>query len=366
MTQKRIAIVLTNLRAEGGPVLGADLAAEWRSAGHDPIIFLLNADDMAMADRFQAIGVPVLAMGVGIVEPKRYLSIAAKARSIFLEHHPDAVVTIPSGVHGPVFLGAALTGVRRRVLHFGGYPWHWRRDFWKYRTVMRLGGPVTPDLVCVSRHVADGVSTHFGSISKRVHVVPNGIDLTAFAFRGDPIPVEGGTIKVLMVGRLDSDKDHGTLISAIGCLAKRGVSIRLQLAGDGALRNTIKKKVSDEGLGGSVEFLGARRDVPSLLAAADVFAFSVRPEEGFGIALVEAMSVGVPIVATDVGACREVLNHGEAGSLVPSDNPVMLADAIEMAARRPDKRQVRSARWRAEKVYSRAAMAAGYGKLCGL
>ena len=75
-------------------------------------------------------------------------------------------------------------------------------------------------------------------------------------------------------------------------------------------------------------FWGPRSDVPELLGQMDVFAFSTTRDEGFGIALIEAMAAGLPVVASDVPACREVLDDGAAGILVPAGDPAPLAQAI--------------------------------------
>ena len=65
-----------------------------------------------------------------------------------------------------------------------------------------------------------------------------------------------------------------------------------------------------------------RRDVPELVGQLDLFVFATTSDEGLGIALIEAMAVGVPVVASDVGACREVLDDGALGLLVPPGGPV--------------------------------------------
>lgn len=357
-------LLLTNLRAEGGPALAADLAAEWRY-DHKPVVLLFNDEAMDMADRFDAIGVPYEVLGVPSISPKHYPAIIKKVRSALCRHKADALVSIPSGVHGAIFAGAALAGVTQRIVHVGVYPWHQQSGFWKYRALMRLARPLTPDLVCVSQHVANGVVTHFGQVANRLHIIPNGIDLERFPFRGMRKPSEGN-IEVLMVGRLDGDKDYPTLIEAVATLKARGRPVRLCIAGDGKLRAALEGGVAQRGLAREVVFLGARRDVPKLLAEADVFAFSAMPWEGLGIALVEAMAAGIPVVATDVGACREVLDDGRCGTLVPSGDAAALADALEAAARQPNAECVKAARQRAEALYSRAAMAAAYGRLCGL
>lgn len=360
---RRIALVLSNLRAEGGPALAADLAAEW-CADAEPFALLLNDDDMTMRDRFDALGVPIVNAAVGLVTPRRYPAIALKMRTMLNAQNADALVSIPNGVHSALFLGAAAAGVHRRVVHVGNYPWHWQADFWKYRFLMRAAAPVTPDLVCVTEYVAEGVRSHFGHVAKRVHVVPNGIDLAAFGYKGDPVPAPAP--RLMMVARIDEGKDHASLIEAIAILRGRGVEATLDIAGEGSLREALQAQVERECLTQAIRFLGRRRDIPELLRQVDVFAFSVRPEEGLGIALVEAMAVGTPIVATDVGACHEVLDGGRCGHLVPENAPGALADAIELAATQPDVAMIRAARRRAEERYSRKAMADGYGKILEL
>jgi glycosyltransferase involved in cell wall biosynthesis len=356
-----VAIILTNLRAEGGPALAADLAAEW--IDRRPVVLCFNDDAMEFASRFEALGVPIEVLGVSDVSPRSSFQITAKVASALKRHRASAIVSVPNGVHGAIFAGAKLAGVHRRVVHVGNYPWHWRPDFWKYRALMRLSAPLTPDLVCVTEHVAEGVKAHFGRVARRVHVIANGIDLNRFAFRGPPRAIAGRPIEIVMVARLDVGKDHAALIEAIQILVRGGVLLRLTIVGDGALRDEIKRRAAP--LGQLVRFLGTRCDVPSILAAADVFAFAVRAEEGLGIALVEAMAAGLPVVASDVGACREVLDGGRCGALVEPGNPAALANALMVAGQQPNAAMTLAARARAEKVFSRAAMARAYGRLLG-
>jgi glycosyltransferase involved in cell wall biosynthesis len=357
-----VAIVLANLRMEGGPALAADLAAEWR--GYRPVVLCLNDEAMEYAPRFYALGVPIEVLGVSGLGPRHSIEIARKVALGLRRHKAKAIISIPSGIHGPIFAGGRLAGVKQRVVHVGNYPWHWHRDFWKYRMLMRLSAPLTPDLVCVTEHVAEGVRLHFGRVARRIHVIANGIATERFPFRGPPRPVEGRPIEIVMVARLDSGKNHAALIEAVRILLERGEAVRLTIVGDGGLRREIECQAAP--LGDAVRVLGARRDVPELLAAADVFAFIVQPEEGLGIALVEAMAAGLPIIASDVGACREVLEDGRCGVLVTPGAPQALADALLVAGRQPDAVTTQAARTRAETVYGRATMAKAYAALCGL
>ncbi len=118
---------------------------------------------------------------------------------------------------------------------------------------------------------------------------------------------------ILMIARLDEIKDHETLIKAYSKLQNK---CNLILVGDGTKRKKLERITSDLNLNPEKIFLGARLDIPELLAKADIFALSTTLDEGFGIVLIEAMAAGLPIIASDVPACREVLDDGKAGILV--------------------------------------------------
>jgi glycosyltransferase involved in cell wall biosynthesis len=117
-----------------------------------------------------------------------------------------------------------------------------------------------------------------------------------------------------MVARLDPIKDQATLLRAFAAVRPPGW--QLQLVGEGPDRPRLESLASDLGLDPAQVFLGRRSDIPELLGQADLFAFSTTPAEGFGIALIEAMAAGLPVIASDVPACREVLNDGECGVLL--------------------------------------------------
>jgi glycosyltransferase involved in cell wall biosynthesis len=120
--------------------------------------------------------------------------------------------------------------------------------------------------------------------------------------------------KVLMVARLDPIKDQETLMRAF--VAAQKPDWQLQLVGVGSDRAWLEDLATELRLDPTQVFHGRRSDIPELLGQADLFAFSTTPAEGFGIVLIEAMAAGLPILASDVPACREVLKDGAAGRLV--------------------------------------------------
>ena len=131
-----------------------------------------------------------------------------------------------------------------------------------------------------------------------------------------------------MVARLDPIKDQATLIRAFAALARELPEAELWLVGDGQEEARLRPLADAEGVATRVVFWGRRADIPELLGQMDAYAFSTTRGEGFGIALIEAMAAGLPVVASDVPACREVLADGDAGTLVQAGNPAALAAAL--------------------------------------
>lgn len=169
-------------------------------------------------------------------------------------------------------------------------------------------------------------------------VIPNGCDvpgIAAEAERARRLRTDQDAFVVGMVARLDSLKDHATLLAAIAHLRHTmpEQAIELRLIGDGPNRRLLEQLVSDLGLRDVVTFFGSRSDIANCLGGLDLFVLSTTEKEGFGIVLIEALAAGVPVVASDVPACREVLRDGGLGRLVEAGDMENLAGAIADAIR---------------------------------
>jgi glycosyltransferase involved in cell wall biosynthesis len=171
-----------------------------------------------------------------------------------------------------------------------------------------------------------------------------------------------------MVARLEAHKDQPTLVRAADRLRRRGPDCEVWLIGEGSRRRELETLIGAQNVPDRVRLLGMRRDVPELVGQLDLFVFATTPDEGLGSALVEAMAAGVPVVASDVGACREVLDDGALGLLVPPGDPVALADAIERVRDEPAAAAARAerARRKAFEVFDAERMAAAYAEVLGL
>jgi glycosyltransferase involved in cell wall biosynthesis len=169
--------------------------------------------------------------------------------------------------------------------------------------------------------------------SREVAVVPSGIRLELFPFRG-PRP-RGPDYRLLFVGRLVPYKGLDVLLSALGEVAARVPGIALEVVGDGPLRARYARLAEELGIGASVTFRGAqpRAGVLSALRGADVLVAPSRTTafgqaEGLGNVIKEALAVGVAVAASDNGGIPETLPPEMRSDLVPEGDPGALADRL--------------------------------------
>jgi glycosyltransferase involved in cell wall biosynthesis len=224
--------------------------------------------------------------------------------------------------------------------------------------------------VAVAKATADGVvgvSSEITSILKRrypsahVRCIRNGIDLhrvvatrerSAMRARMD---VQADTFVVGTVGRLMPIKGFEYLIEAfaLGLRQRNEQESKLVIVGEGPLRSALEQCASSHGVSQHVRFLGMRSDVYDLMRAFDVFVLSSL-HEGVPMVLLEAMALGVPIVATRVGGIPEILEDGREAMLVPAQDPEAIARAIAVLAEACELRTrfARSAQSRAEGQFS--------------
>jgi glycosyltransferase involved in cell wall biosynthesis len=210
------------------------------------------------------------------------------------------------------------------------------------------------DRYTIISHLAAKRYLSIGAVpEKRLRVIPNTVDVNRFRRRleaRDGIRRELGLEQAFVwmaVGRFEAPKDYPTMIAAFTRVASDRPGSRLLLVGEGSLQSDIEELVRQAGLAGRVQFLGVRRDVPELLSAGDAYVLS-SAWEGMPVAVLEAASVGLPIVATRVGGVSEVVEDGVTGMLVaPSDPAALAAAMIQMEALQHESRERMGQRGRA-------------------
>jgi glycosyltransferase involved in cell wall biosynthesis len=165
----------------------------------------------------------------------------------------------------------------------------------------------------------------------RLRYIPNGLDVERWTPNsdrpGESVPV------VLSVARFVPRKRHQDLLRAVAILRDRGVSLRLELIGDGPTLPDMRRLAGELELQETVRFAGARNSdqVREAMRGADIFCLSSR-WEGMPGSVMEAMACALPVVGSDVNGIAELVEHGSTGYLVPSRRPDLLADALERLA----------------------------------
>jgi glycosyltransferase involved in cell wall biosynthesis len=218
------------------------------------------------------------------------------------------------------------------------------------RELLRLLTQQMDRLIAVSRAIAAKLE-HEQRTGAPVSLIYNGVDLDRYAHQEpcctlpDEYGFASGTPIVGVVARLEPEKGHATLLEAWRKVADRVPEARLLIVGEGSRRETLEEQAQSLGLlgddcngdacvgtrharpGASVIFTGRRDDVPAVVAALDV---AVLPSyrEAQGITILEAMALGRPVVASNVGGIPEMIEDGRTGLLVPPHDPDALADAI--------------------------------------
>jgi glycosyltransferase involved in cell wall biosynthesis len=281
-----------------------------------------------LAARLRDAGVAVHDLGAARTASPGWLSrcsrlVARRGFDVVHTHSPLAAAMARAAVgRGPAFV------------HTEHSPWrqHHRATRW----ANALTYPRNRVVVAVSTPVALGCARPPAALAgrwPRVQVVHHGSDQapvaadarTAVAARralglADEAPVVGS------VANFEAKKDHDTLLRAVARLRGDRPGLRCVLAGFGPMETRIRQRVAALGLQETVLFAGSRDDVPALLPAFDVFVHTPR-FEGFGLAPLEAMAAGVPVVATAVDGVPELVGE-QAGTLVTPGDDRAVAGAV--------------------------------------
>lgn len=219
-------------------------------------------------------------------------------------------------------------------------------------------------LIVLSRDSEARVRARFPAWSDRLARVPGSTPLLldeASLPRARPGEANG-PLRVIAIGRFDWVKRHDRLLAAVAIAAARGVAIELHIGGGGALAGELRERARALGIESRVHWVGDVFSVPELLASGHVFA-SASHSETFGIAALEAMAVGLPVVTCDNGGVSELVEPGVCGTIVRATaDPAAaegLADALIELAADPARRAAlgAAAAARARREFSPAAMA---------
>lgn len=331
----RVATIVTRFMAgAGGVALRGALALD--PERYETTIFAGGGDrllDEAAAAGFETVRLQHLTPELSPVEDRRGFQ---ELRHRLGRGRFDVVHTHSAKAGALGRMAATSVGVPRIVHTFHGFPFHEFQSPARRMAYVgierRLARHTSAFLAVGSGVAAEAIRRRIAAphlirtIGVAVDPVPRPASRAARAEARRRLRVPPGMQVVGTVGRLDYQKAPEDFVSAIARL--RRDDVYAVWIGDGPLRPEISEQIARLGLESRVMLLGERSDVPDLLPGLDVFAMASR-YEGLPCALVEAMTFGLPVVATAVNAVPDLVVPGETGLLVPPQRPDVLATALD-------------------------------------
>jgi glycosyltransferase involved in cell wall biosynthesis len=198
-----------------------------------------------------------------------------------------------------------------------------------------------------------------GVPSRKIRVIPNGLDVETFTPRGPVSQVR----RVMTVANLRREKGHDVLLDAAAIVSREFPDARFDIVGAGPELEALEARAECLGLTGVVSFAGYSDNVAARLETADLFVLPSR-SEAFPNAVLEAMATGLPTIASAVGGLFEVIEHQQSGVLVPPDDPRALAREISALMADPAKAARLGAAARAQaQTFSFARMVAAFERV---
>jgi glycosyltransferase involved in cell wall biosynthesis len=357
----RVMFMLTDMRIGGAEILTANIIRRLDRRRFSPELCCLKergALGEALADE-----IPVHA---NLLAGKYDLRVWPRLVRLLRRRQTDAVITVGAG--DKMFWGrlaAKRIGVPVIIsaLHSTGWPDGVGR-------LNRLLTPITDAFIAVAPSHGRYLIEHERFLAEKVAVVPNGVDTDRFAPNADvaairrELGIDSHDPVVGIVAALRPEKNHELFLEMAHRLRQHVPNARFLVIGDGPCRAALELIAERLGLESNVMFLGSRDDVPQLLSAIDVFALTSHIEAN-PVSILEAMSVGRPVVATNVGSVCEAVADGVTGFLVAPGDAAAFADRVILLLRDPKRRRAMGAAGRQAVIarWSIESMVGGYERL---
>jgi sugar transferase (PEP-CTERM/EpsH1 system associated) len=195
----------------------------------------------------------------------------------------------------------------------------------RYRKLRRVLKPFIHQYIALSSEAVIYLQSHIKISNSKIQHICNGVDYSKFSPNAAPVK---SSFVVGCVGRLEAVKNHQLLVKAFALVKiNTDKNIKLHLIGDGSLATAIKQQCKENNIEDDVWMPGNREDVDTLMKSFDVF---ILPSlaEGISNTILEAMAVGLPVIATKVGGNPDLIENNKTGFLVNPDDPKEMADKI--------------------------------------
>jgi glycosyltransferase involved in cell wall biosynthesis len=318
----RILHAIARLNVGGAALSVLELAAEQQRRGHEVLVVAgtIPPGEESMEHVADELAVPHLHLASLQRElaPRADASAIASLRTLVRERRPDVLHTHTSKAGATGRVAALLAGRARPRAVVHQFHGHVLAEYFSpakerfFREAERLLARATGAVIAVSDEVRDDLVRLRVAPPSKIHVVQYGFDLDRRVGSPASLDVPGEGPVLGWAGRLTGIKRPLDLVRILAAVE----GARLVLAGDGELRPDVERLARELGVADRMHLLGYVDDVASVYAASTLFLLT-SANEGTPVVAIEALAAGVPVVATDAGGTRTVVDDGETGLLAP-------------------------------------------------
>jgi len=322
----KILHVITSLYIGGAEKLMVDLLPRLRDKRLDIDLLIFDGTCTPFRKEIEAKGIKVYDFGCGgsVYSPLRFFKLLLFLRQYDIVHTHNTAPQLFAAIGSLLCSVVKSTTEHTTSNRDGGWRWYVVIDRWMYNRYHKV--------ICIPEKAEENPRNYIGYCKAEISTINNGVDITKYA--NAPVSDElekiaPGSRKIIMVAGFRWEKDQDTLIKAMKHLPEQ---FHLFLVGNGIRREELEVLTNSERMTKRVHFLGLRQDVPQLLHASDYVVMSSH-FEGLSLSSVEGMSVGKPLLASNVDGLREVVR--DAGVLFEHQDAEGFASKIKELENNP-------------------------------
>lgn len=316
----KILHVITTLQTGGAEKLMVDLLPRFKAMGHQVDLCVFNGERTAFYEQLENAEIRIipLASKGSVYNPFHMIRLWKLMRNYDVVHTHNTACQLFAAICSVLCSVVLVTTEHNTSNRRRQWKWYARVDKWMYSRYKKV--------ISISDATEANLRDFIGDRIDKIQTIYNGIDVAKYA---NAKPIDRTSVTdhpertiITMVAGFRYQKDHETVIRAASHLQE---GYEIWFVGDGERRNIIEAYIKEYGVEDRVQLLGIRTDVPSVLKASDIVVMSSH-WEGFGLAAVEGMAAGKPVVASDVAGISQVVDG--AGILFPHGDEKALAYEI--------------------------------------
>lgn len=329
--QRKVLFVIDTLQLGGAEQSLLDNTSRFKNI-HSVVCHVYKGD--ILKQRF--VDNDIVVHSLNVQKKYGFLEAYSKLKKVVEAEKPDLIVAyltrseIVSRLVGK-FNNIPVLGTFVNDLYCKSYnqhlSWKAKRMVSVFKLINKATAGICAGFVSNSQSIKDANAKHLSIDPEKIKVINRGRDSYKFKKREFIQDAQKNPLKFLNVSRLFTVKGHKYMILGFKSFLQKHPSATLTIVGDGPLNKDLTQLISENGLEEKVFLLGARKDVPTLLADYDCFVFPTLVE-GFSGALVEAMFAGLPVLASDIAQNQEAVRHLDTGYLFKTESPAEVENAM--------------------------------------